>query len=30
MGKYPLIALDSVEKSNFFSRIGDEILLLAN
>ena len=30
MGKYSLLALESVEKSNFFSRIGDEILLLAN
>ena len=30
MGKYPLIALESVEKSSFFSRMWDEILLLAN
>ena len=30
MGKYPLLALESVEKSNFFSRTWDEILLLAN
>ena len=30
MGKYPLIALESIEKSSFFSRMWDEILLLAN
>ena len=30
MGKYPLIALESVEKSSFFGRMWDEILLLAN
>ena len=30
MGKYPLIALESVEESSFFSRMWDEILLLAN
>ena len=30
MGKYPLIALDSIEKSSFFSRTWDEILLLSN
>ena len=30
MGKYPLIALESVEESSFFSRMWDEVLLLAN
>ena len=30
MGKYPLIALESIEESSFFSRMWDEILLLVN
>ena len=30
MGKYPLVALESIEKSSFFNRTWDEILLLIN
>ena len=30
MGKYPLVALESIGSSNFLSRAWDEILLLAN
>ena len=30
MGKYPLIALESIERSNFLNRTWDEILLLSN
>jgi len=30
MGKYPLIALESVQESSFFSRMWDEVLLLTN